>query len=151
MRRGSIVVLATLLASALIVVFGVIAINQDSRPPKKQQNKKGVDTPNLGDTYVGNFGEVSGDGVLAAAILRKGPVTVGLTAAEIVGSDRLSMAAESCAKVALGGVPIDLLATGTLNGERVAIIVASKTTSAGAQVAFVTNLDQCVIIYSERL
>lgn len=147
MRRGSIVVLATLLAFAMIIVFGVIAINGDSRPPKKQ----GVDTPNLGDAYVGNFGEVSGDGVLAAAISRKGPVTVGVTAAESVGSDRLSMAAESCAKVALGGVPIDLLATGTLNGERVAIIVASKTTSAGAQLAFVTNLDRCLIIYSERL
>jgi hypothetical protein len=61
------------------------------------------------------------------------------------------MAAERCAEVALSGVDISLLATGTLDGDGVAIIVASKTPATDAEIAYLTDLDQCTIIYSERL
>ena len=151
MRRGSIVVLATLIAFALIIVFGVIAINGDSPAQNKQQNKNGAHAPQLIGAYVGHLGEVSGEGVLAAAISRNGPAGVGVTAQRSISGDGLSEAAQRCANVALKGVLIDLLATGTLHGVGVAIIVASKTSSTGAQIAYITDLDQCTILYSERM
>ena len=147
MRKQALIVAAALLAFAVIIGFGAQAISQDSSEQKKQPPKMA----HLMDVYAGHFGEVSGDGVLAAAISRRGPITVGVTAKRIVGGDGLSMAAERCAKVALRGVDISLLATGTLDGEGVAIIVAAKTPATNAEIAYVTDLDQCTIIYSERL
>lgn len=147
MRRRSTLGIAILIAFAVIVGFGLRAINQDS----STQNKQAASEQHLMDAYVGHFGEVSGEGVLAAAISRRGPVTVGATAQQIVGGDALSLAAERCAKIEFRGVAIDLLATGTLSGEGVAIIVAAQTSKTVAQVAYVTDLDQCTIVYSERL
>lgn len=147
MRKQGLIVAAALLAFALIIGFSARAISQDSSEKSQKSHKM----QHLMDSYAGHFGEVSGDGVLAAAISRRGPVTVGVTAQRIVGGDGLSMAAERCAKVALRGIDISLLATGTLDGQGVAILVAAKTPATAAEIAYVTDLDQCTIIYSERL
>lgn len=147
MRRPTNLRITAFITFAVIVGFGVRAINQDS----STQNKEAASKQELMDAYVGNFGEVSGDGVLAAAISRRGPLITGVTAQPIVGVDALSIAAERCAKIAFGRIAIDLLATGTLSGAAVAIVVASQTSKTGAEIAYVTDLDQCAIIYSERL
>ncbi|MEI6570136.1 MAG: hypothetical protein WCO36_01755 [Actinomycetes bacterium] len=147
MPKQALIITSALLAFAVIIAFGAQAISHDSSEQKNQPHKMA----HLMDVYAGHFGEVSGDGVLAAAISRRGPVTVGVTAQPIISGDDLSMAAERCAEVALSGVDISLLATGTLDGEGVAIIVASKTPATDAEIAYLTDLDQCTIIYSERL
>ncbi|AKL74601.1 hypothetical protein IMCC26256_112342 [Actinobacteria bacterium IMCC26256] len=147
MRKQALIITSALLAFAVIIGFGAQAISEDSSEEKKQPDKMAQSM----DVYTGYFGEVSGDGVLAAAISSHGPIPVGVTAQPIIGGDDLSMAAERCAEVALKGVDISLLATGTLEGKDVAIIVASKTPATDAEIAYVTDLDQCTIIYSERL
>ncbi|MBJ7382500.1 MAG: hypothetical protein JHC66_07925 [Acidimicrobiia bacterium] len=147
MRKQALIVTTALLAFAVIIGFGAQAISEDSSEEKKQPHKMARSK----DVYAGHFGEVSGEGVLAAAISSRGPITVGVTAQPIIGGDDLSMAAQRCAEVALSGVEISLLATGTLQSEGVAIIVASKTPATDAEIAYVTDLDQCTIIYSERL
>lgn len=147
MRKQALIVTSAVLAFAVIIGFGAQAIIQDSSEQKKQPHKM----ERSKDVYAGHFGEVSGEGVLAAAISSRGPIPGGVTAQPIIGGDDLSMAAQRCAEVALSGVDISLLATGTLEGEGVAILVASKTPGTGAEIAYVTDLDQCTIIYSERL
>ncbi len=147
MRKQALIITSALLAFAVIIGFGAQAISGDSSEQKKQPHKMGRSM----DVYTGYFGEVSGDGVLAAAISSREPAPVGVTAQPIISGDDLSMAAERCAEVALSGVDISLLATGTLDGEGVAIIVASKTPATDAEIAYLTDLDQCTIIYSERL
>ena len=147
MRKQALIITSALLAFAVIIGFGTQAISQDSSEAKKQPHKMAHSK----DVYAGHFGEVSGEGVLAAAISSRGPIPAGVTAQPIIGGDDLSMAAQRCAEVALSGVDISLLATGTLQSEGVAIIVSSKTPATDAEIAYVTDLDQCTIIYSERL
>ncbi|MBJ7282207.1 MAG: hypothetical protein JHD40_03745 [Acidimicrobiia bacterium] len=147
MRKQALIVTTALLAFAVIIGFGAQAISEDSSEEKKQPHKMARSK----DVYAGHFGEVSGEGVLSAAISSRGPIPGGVTAQPIIGVDDLSMAAQRCAEVALSGVEISLLATGTLQSEGVAIIVASKTPATDAEIAYVTDLDQCTIIYSERL
>ncbi|MEY4008296.1 MAG: hypothetical protein RLZZ467_1363, partial [Gemmatimonadota bacterium] len=104
------------------------------------------------DSYIGGIGEVGTDDALRVAIQRRGPVDQGLgqdpTATSLLNGSGLSIAAERCVRVNIPGKSVSMLATGTWTTQPVAVYVAEVT---GAEVAFVSDLSSCAIVYSLRL
>jgi hypothetical protein len=92
------------------------------------------------------------DDALRTAIQRRGPVDQGLaadpTATSLLNGSGLSIAAERCVRVNIPGKSVSLLATATWKAQPVVVYVADVT---GAEVAFVSDLSSCAIVYSLRV
>ncbi|MFM7271859.1 MAG: hypothetical protein ACKO2C_09555 [Actinomycetes bacterium] len=151
-RRRSRVVLAVAAGVGVLAVLiggGLWAQRDDGTPARTTRHGMG---PHVMDAYIGGIGEIGEPQQLSAAIARRGPVDVGLgtgaTSTTVLGGSGLPIAAERCVRVSMPGRDVSLVATGQFRGLGAAIWV---TRAGGADVAFVSALDSCDILYSLRL
>jgi hypothetical protein len=150
-RRRRIAVAAGAGAAVLaLVVAGVLwARRDDGTASRPRQHAMGS---HVMDAYIGGIGEIGEPQQLSAAIARRGPVDAGLgtgaTSTSALGGSGLPIAAERCVRVTMPGRSVSLVASGEFHGRSAAIWV---TRAGGADVAFVSALDSCDILYSLRL
>lgn len=143
------------IAAAVVAVVAVaagIAFAVTRPEPTRRRGAHHSMGSHVMDAYIGGIGEIGDPRNLSAAIARRGPVDVGLgsgsTPTTVLGGSGLPIAAERCVRVAMPGRTVSLVATGEFRGLGAAIWV---TRAGGADVAFVSALDSCDILYSQRL
>jgi len=140
---GGVIALAVIVTVAIIVVVrSGDSGTKNAAPPRAH----------IMDSYIGGLGEVGTDDALRTAIQRRGPVDQGLGqdtgATNPLNGSGLSIAAERCVRVNIPGRSVSLLATATWKAQPVVVYVADVT---GAEVAFVSDLSSCAIVYSLRI
>lgn len=135
------------IAVAMVVTVAIMVITRPDESPKAEPVRA-----HIMDAYIGSLGEIGTDDALRTAIQRRGPVDQGLTrdptATSLLNGSGLSIAAERCVRVNIPGKSVGLLATGTWKAQPVVVYVAEVT---GADVAFVSDLSSCAIVYSLRV
>jgi hypothetical protein len=134
-----------------LVVGGLLWARRDGSAPKRTTRHHAMGS-HVMDAYIGGIGEIGEPQQLSAAIARRGPVDTGLgtgaTTTTVLGGSGLPIAAERCVRVTMPGRSVSLVATGEFRGLGAAIWV---TRAGGADVAFVSALDSCDILFSLRL
>lgn len=139
---GALIAVAVIVTVAIIVVVG---------PGSSDPEPKAAHA-HIMDSYIGSVGEIGTDDALRTAIQRRGPVDQGLapdpTGTRPLNGSGLSIAAERCVRVNIPGKSVGMLATGTWKAQPVVVYVAEVT---GADVAFVSDLSSCAIVYSLRV
>jgi hypothetical protein len=137
------------IALAVIVTVAIIVIVRSGDSGTKNATPARA---HIMDSYIGGLGEVGTDDALRTAIQRRSPVDQGLaqdtTATSPLNGSGLSIAAERCVRVNIPGRSVSLLATATWKAQPVVVYVADVT---GAEVAFVSDLSSCAIVYSLRV